>query len=49
MSGRDTNARYANLRGKVDQTMNNLNAAKSAARGYQYDNAAPLRGSNSPP
>lgn len=46
---RDPAARYANLRGKVDRAMENLNTAKQAARNYNYQNASPLRGSGSPP
>lgn len=46
---RDPAARYANLRGKVDKAMDNINIMKSASRQYNYSNATPLRQSNSPP
>jgi hypothetical protein len=45
---RDPAARYANLRGKVDKAMENINLMKSASR-YNYTNATPLRQSDSPP
>lgn len=45
---RDPAARYANLRGKVDRAMDNINLMKSASR-YEYGNATPLRQSGSPP
>ena len=45
---RDPAARYANLRGKVDKAMDNINLMKSASR-YEYGNATPLRQSRSPP
>ena len=45
---RDPAARYANLRGKVDKAMDNINLMKSASR-YEYGNATPPRQSRSPP
>lgn len=46
MSRADPTARYANLRGKVDKAMDNINVMQ---RQYNYTNASPLRQSGSPP